>query len=104
VSGGEPKGESTSEAASHAPRSKFKLVSLYFRWPSTDSWCVLMVESLISYLESTVSTAVCVRIWDPVRPPAPNSSVGAYSNAVWMLGLGIKCFVSLCSINAHPWS
>jgi hypothetical protein len=37
-------------------RSKPKMVSLYFRWPSRDSCYAAMVEPPIPYLDSTVPT------------------------------------------------
>jgi hypothetical protein len=42
-----------------ARRSKPKMASLYFWWPSEDSCCVTMVEPPVSYLESAVPTAAC---------------------------------------------
>ena len=42
-----------------APRSKPKVGSINFWWPSQDSCDVAMVEPLASYLESMVPAAVC---------------------------------------------
>jgi hypothetical protein len=52
--------ESTNGAASQFTRSSLKAqTGLYFWWPSTDSWCVAMVEPPVSYLDSMVPTAAC---------------------------------------------
>jgi hypothetical protein len=41
----------------YAPRSKPKMASLYFWWPSRATCCVAMVELPGFYLKSTVPTA-----------------------------------------------
>jgi hypothetical protein len=58
---GEPKGESTSGAASQFMRSSLEAQTglPHFLRPSTDPWCVAMVEPPVSYLESTAPIAVC---------------------------------------------
>jgi hypothetical protein len=44
---------------SHAPRSKPKLASLYFWWPSKHFYYIAILEPPVSYLDSTVTAAAC---------------------------------------------
>ena len=84
-------GEPTVGASSQLTLLVPNVASPYFWRPSADSWCVAMVESPVSHLESTVPTAVCematvfgsagcvyftCRVLS-VRPPSPSSATSS---------------------------